>query len=143
MMQSVWGKIPAISKFMIRSNTILSVVVMLLNTLVLLHFHDSQLSIVPSVVLLFVYLYFYKTSRSHKSRMLFTYIMFSLLTLAGEDFVISFSKGKALKYGSPSLQTRVPLWLFGAYLNMTVLIWLLDDFGKYTENIVCRKPLFK
>ena len=123
-------------KFLLQRNTLLSMVVMLLNTGVLLLYHDQKVGVLLSLSLLWTYLYFYRASRAKKWRMLFTYTIFSILTILGEEGVIQFSKGKALSYGTPSLKSHVPLWLFGAYLNMVILVWLLDDFALRVQEVI-------
>ena len=140
MTNDILHKAGKLGLFLVQRNSLLSIIIMLINTGVLLLYHDKKEGIVLSFVLLCTYLYFYRAPKAKKTRMLFTYIVFSVLTILGEEYVIQFSQGKALSYGTPSLQTHVPLWLFGAYLNMVVLVWLLDDFGLYAEKVLFKKP---
>lgn len=136
MFTTIKNTISQLIDFLLRPNSLLAMSVMLVNTGVILMYHDQKIGVLLSLSLLGIYLYLYQSSRSRKWRMLFTYTIFSILTILGEETVIQFSKGKALTYGKPSLKSHVPLWLFGAYLNMVIMVWFLDDLGIQIENLV-------
>lgn len=122
-------------KFIFKPNTIVSFVFLCLTTILIILYYDKKIGIYLSVLLLPLFICFYNTSKKNKFKMVYIYLMFSIITFIGEAVVIYKTNNKALLYNYTVPKLKVPSWLFLAYLNMVIFIWLLDD---YFTNVLAK-----
>jgi len=109
-------------------NNILDKYILLsINTLNLFYFSNTSFCIPITILLLILYYNYSKDSYSEKKKIILVYILFSLLTISGESIFIR--KTELLKYINSDI-FNVSSWLFSAYLNMVVLIFILNEIIK-------------
>ena len=119
--------------FLLQHNTIVSLLLICINTYGLIKYHENHISVIITIISVIFYFFLYKSTFKKKLVMFLVLLTFSILTIIGEHYVIKISKSKALNYGSKILNTNVPSWLFTAYFNMLLLIWLLTNF--FDKNV--------
>jgi len=117
--------------FLTRHNTLVVLGVVVLNTINILVNHANTRVIPITLILLMMYMIMYRSEWRNKWILLFVYASFSVLTLGGESVVIWMTQGHALRYGKPSAGGNVPVWLFSAYLNMVLTVYLLTEYGNW------------
>ena len=122
--------------FVVKRNTIVSILMMIINTIYIIKFYQNKHVIYISICLLFLYIYLLNTSIAKKISLIVVYIVFSAITLIGEHFVILYTKGSALKYSNTIPGMNVPAWLFVAYLNMVILIELLNNYTIEINKVI-------
>lgn len=74
-------------------------------------------------LLLMVYFRLSKESRKHKTIIFITWIVFSIVTICGESFIISFTG--ELEYKNKDFMNSASSWLFVVYLMMLLFITLM------------------
>lgn len=117
--------------FLTRHNTLVVLGVVVLNTINILVNHANTRVIPITLILLMVYMIMYRSEWRDKWILLFVYASFSVLTLGGESVVIWMTHGRALRYGKPTGGGNVPVWLFSAYLNMVLTVYILTEYGNW------------
>lgn len=128
-------------QFISSSNILITLVILFWSTLNIVHNYKSRYNIIYTILMVIIYLSVYRSDIAYKLRFLFVYVLFSLITISGESFVIYATKASAIKYGMTSLESNVPLWLFSAYLNMILLIHLLNQYALFFQSRIC--PIIK
>ena len=121
-------------QFFLDRNVLLSLALLFWNTWNLMVNSKNNYSVPISVVMLIIYLSLYRGERSFKIRFVLVYVMFSLLTITAESAVVYGIKGDPLNYQSTSFGTNVPIWLFSTYLNLMVLLHLLNQYVFFVQN---------
>lgn len=76
-----------------------------------------------NVLLLCIYFYLSQESRKQKTILLITWIVFSVVTICGESFIISFTG--ELEYKNKDFMNAASSWLFVVYLMMVMFINLM------------------
>ena len=114
--------------FIFKYNTIISFFFLIITTLCIIYLYNKNIGFYLSLLLVPIFLVLYRTSKKNKCKMLFIYLIFSIVTFLGEALVIYKTNAKALVYTHTVSCLKVPSWLFLAYLNMVIFIWLLDDY---------------
>lgn len=118
-------------EFAKRPNTLVPLAIIIINTLNIFLNHANPVVLPVTILLVVVYMRLYQAPLHDKGILLFVYLAFSILTLCGESVVIWFTQGKALRYGKPTAGGNVPVWLFSAYFNMVLTIYLLREYGEW------------
>ena len=114
--------------FILKKNTIISLIFIILITLIITHYYNRYIGFISCIILLPLFLYLYNTPNKNKNKMLFVFLVFSICTFIGENIIIYKTQRKALFYNYVISGFNVPSWLFLAYLNMLIFIWLLEDY---------------
>lgn len=96
------------------------------NTLILLLFIKNNYCATITILLFMIYLKSSKLSKKKKKIIIYTWILFSIVTLLGESLVI-LSSNNELSYKNPVIFST-PLWLITSYASMIMSIILYVDF---------------
>ena len=98
----------------------------ILNTLILLLFIKNNYCVAVTILLFLIYLKSSSISKRKKKIIIYTWILFSLVTLFGESLVIV-SSNNELSYKNPVILST-PLWLLTSYASMIMSVILYVDF---------------
>lgn len=121
-------------QFFLDRNVLLSLAVLFWNTWNMMVNSKNNYSFPINIVILLIYLYLYRSDDSFKVRFLLVYLLFSGLTISAESVIIFAIKGDPLRYRTTNFGTNVPIWLFSAYLNMMILMHLLNQYVLFVQN---------
>lgn len=121
-------------QFFLDRNVLLSLALLFWNTWNLMVNSKNDYSVPVTLVMLIIYISLYRGDRSFKIRFVLVYIIFSVLTITAESAVVYSIKGDPLNYQSTSFGSNVPIWLFSTYLNLMVLLHLLNQYVYFVQN---------
>ena len=99
-------------------------ILLTLNTINLFYLSHTHFCLPVTILLLVLYCLYSKDNYVKKKNLILVYSLFSLLTITGESIFIKTTN--LLKYINPDI-FNVSSWLFSAYLNMVLLIYILKD----------------
>ena len=102
-------------------------VLLTINTINLFYFSNSRFCLPITLVLLIIYYKYSTDIYIDKKKLILVYILFSILTITGESIFIQ--KTNLLNYTNSDI-FNVSSWLFSAYLNMVLLIYILNQVIK-------------
>lgn len=121
-------------QFFLDRNVLLSLAVLFWNTWNMMINSKNNYNFPINLLILFIYLYLYRADKSFKVRFLLVYFLFSSLSISAESAIIFAIKGDPLHYRTTNFGTNVPVWLFSAYLNMIILLHLLNQYILFVQN---------
>jgi len=99
---------------------LLQIFIIYINVLnMVLFINTKYTSINTCLILMFYYMV---SMNPNKKKIVYTWFIFSVLTLMGESMFIS--SNQSLTYTNPDI-LNVPLWLMSAYANMVFMILII------------------